>query len=102
MGNDYEVADANCKSIFGRKGVYDNFRCGLAHEYYVKQACTIYMEDSTNKSCGIGIDNGRLYFVVEKYYIDMRAAVEKLELRLYGRNPPVNTNTSTSGTPLSL
>jgi hypothetical protein len=85
--------------------VYDTFRCGLAHEYFVKYECVISMLNATGqapiivpgKSTGgvsvrtpdyiisdpvsIGISqrpDGRYLFVVEQYYEDFRAACERL------------------------
>ena len=96
--------------------VYDTFRCGLAHEYFVKRTCTIAMLNSPAgvlevkgprtdsghivhraevalvmkpASCGIGMaHNGSLYFIVEKYYQDFRAACERLEIELARQDPP--------------
>lgn len=63
--------------------VYDIFRCGLAHEYYVKQTCTIAMLD-TNAPVGIFVhSDGRYWFVVEKYCDDLERAFDALESYLY-------------------
>lgn len=62
--------------------VYDVFRCGLAHEYYVKGACTIYMR--SDKHPGLGKDGERYFFVVEQYFNDFKEAVQALEARLFG------------------
>jgi len=57
---------------------YDIFRCGLAHAYYVKKNCTIYMLKG-KATCGIGIDKtNKYYFVVEKYFEDFKKAFESL------------------------
>jgi hypothetical protein len=99
----------------GSINVYDVFRCGLSHEYFVKHTCTIAMMNSTSGSlevkgprvnagphvkraqsellpkpanCGLGIcTNGSYYFIVEKYYQDFRAACERLHLELKARDP---------------
>jgi hypothetical protein len=53
-----DVASANFNQFFDLLGtdyqalrkqhkVYDIFRCGLAHEYYVKESCTIQMLETT-------------------------------------------------------
>lgn len=53
-----DVASANFNSFFAllgtgyadllhRHNIYNVFRCGLAHEYYVKHACTIVMRAET-------------------------------------------------------
>lgn len=64
--------------------VYDIFRCGLAHEYYVKKNCTIYMFGSTEQP-GIGVDStGRYWFVVENYAQDLKVAFKALGKQLFG------------------
>jgi len=88
--------------------VHSLFRCGLAHEYFVKHECTIFMLNFSKPvevlgtgwsgapsmympdavltppiKAGIGkASNGRYYFVVEKYYQDFRAASERLVKKL--------------------
>jgi len=96
--------------------VYEVFRCGLSHEYFVKQTCTIAMLNNSpgelevrgprvNEGptvqrapshilqkpieCGLGLlPNGSYYFIVEKYYEDFRAACEQLHQELKSMNPP--------------
>ena len=58
------------------------FRCGLAHEYFVKEDCTIYMLG--DKQPGLGMDGNRYYLVVEQYFKDFKKAVQALETQLYG------------------
>lgn len=68
-------------------GVYETFRCGLAHEFYVKRTCTLCMS-SGEESVGIGIgSDGRYWFVVEKYYQDLRQAFDALEAYLFPSAP---------------
>lgn len=90
--------------------VYDTFRCGLLHEYVVKDMCTIAMlntpgeilhvagaiddsHESPHKeltidikkpvTCAIGkAINGSYYFVVEKYLEDFKSACQKLQHEL--------------------
>lgn len=63
--------------------VYDIFRCGLAHEYYVKRDCTIAMLHAS-KRIGIGKKrSGEYYFIVEKYFQDFKRAFDKLGKLLY-------------------
>jgi hypothetical protein len=90
--------------------VYDIFRCGLVHEYFVKGTCTVAMLNSSPGNlevygayensqsppvrlgssfipkplkCGLGIaTNGSYYFIVEKYYEDFRSACEALLVEL--------------------
>jgi len=64
--------------------VYDIFRCGLVHEYYVKKSCDIYMLKN-QYSTGIGLDkSGKFYLVVETYFEDLKRALNNLEKKLFG------------------
>lgn len=57
--------------------VYNIFRCGLAHEYYVKHSCDIYMAKKKRFPIGIGRDpSGKYWFVVETYLRDFRKALK--------------------------
>ena len=47
--------------------VYDIFRCGLAHEYYVKKTCTVNIL-ANGVTDGIGVDSGGNYFIVVETY----------------------------------
>lgn len=69
--------------------VYDTFRCGLVHEYYVKKSCTIAMgaEPVTAPGIGLGSD-GRYYFAVEPYCRDLERAFFVLERYLYDGGVP--------------
>ena len=96
IGPDYRKFGQTCT-------VYDVFRCGLAHEYFVKRECTIFMlngpdpltvagitrmgpsmyiPDATLQppiKVGIGrASNGRYFFIVEQYYQDFRDACKRL------------------------
>ena len=96
--------------------VYDVFRCGLAHEYFVKGNCTIAMLNSTPgdlevkgpwdfsvtpasrsasalvskpANCGLGLaPNGSYYFIVERYYQDFKMACERLQVELVAAQQP--------------
>ncbi len=57
------------------------FRNGLAHEYAVKRDCDGFMTRG-RESCGIGEENGGYYFVVERYFDDLRIAVKALYEKL--------------------
>lgn len=63
--------------------VYDVFRCGLAHEYFVKRDCVIGI--FTNREMGIGFDDTehQYYFAVDQYFQDFRRAFDVLEKKLY-------------------
>lgn len=65
--------------------VYDTFRCGLAHEYFIKKSSTIYMLDNPNSNkIGLGVEGtNEYYFVVEKYLSDLKVALEDLQQLLY-------------------
>jgi hypothetical protein len=93
---DYDDAARNFNLFFDRLAptykafteaghkVYDVFRCGLAHEYYVKKACTIFMFHPPGAP-GIGVlPDGRYYFAVEPYCDDLAHAFVELEERLFG------------------
>ena len=63
--------------------VYDIYRCGLAHEYYAKKSCTIYMFGPSEQP-GVGVDtNGQYWFVIEKYARDLKAAFQVLEGQMF-------------------
>jgi hypothetical protein len=72
LGKKYE-------ELLNHHDVYKIFRCGLAHEYYVKKHCIIYMLKGKEDRIGIGINSdGMYYFVVEKYFEDFKKAFGKL------------------------
>lgn len=76
LGKEYEDFQNNHK-------VYEIFRCGLAHEFYVKRHCTIYMLKGEKNGIGIGINSdGSYYFVVEKYFEDFKKAFVKLTSKI--------------------
>lgn len=75
LGTGYE-------QILTQHNVYKIFRCGLAHEYYVKQNCTIAMRSAKPLSAGIGHDGKQFFFVVEKYFRDFAVAFETLCAKL--------------------
>jgi hypothetical protein len=64
--------------------VYDIFRCGMAHEYFVKRDFTIYMLDGGGANIGIAYDVGTKHydFIVERYHLDLSAALTRLETEL--------------------
>jgi len=90
--------------------IYNIFRCGLTHEYFIKETCTIAMLNSTegeievkgelidngtsvnNKpsikiakpvNCGIILaSNGSYLLVIEKYFEDFKLACKKLITQL--------------------
>lgn len=71
------------KHFRNQYNVYSIFRCGLAHEYYVKKSCQIAMFGG-GKRIGIGKSRSKMfYFIVEKYFKDFKKAFNKLEKELY-------------------
>jgi hypothetical protein len=90
-----DVASANFNQFFDCLGpayqtfraqhnVYDLFRCGLAHEYYVKKSCTIAMLEGTD-GAGLRVDAaGHYWVVVESYCRDLKKAFDGLQIHLYG------------------
>jgi hypothetical protein len=68
----------------GQHDVYDLFRCGLAHEFYIKKSCTIAML-ANGPGPGINVHpSGQYEFVVESYCRDLKHAFEYLQKHLYG------------------
>ncbi|MCU7933938.1 MAG: gamma-glutamylcyclotransferase [Candidatus Thiodiazotropha sp. (ex Dulcina madagascariensis)] len=66
--------------------VYDIFRCGLAHEYYIKRSCTISMRVDPMSAPGIGLQSeDKFYFAVEPYCRDLEQAFFDMEHYLYGQ-----------------
>jgi hypothetical protein len=77
LGTDYQAFRA-------QHNVYDIFRCGLAHEYYVKRSCTIDMREKT-PGAGLRVDaSGHYDLVVESYCRDLKRAFDALQVYLYG------------------
>lgn len=76
LGTEYEA-------LLIQHNIYDVFRCGLVHEYYVKRSCTIKMVD-TGASAGIMVEAaGRYHFIVEKYCSDLEVQFDVLEKHLF-------------------
>jgi hypothetical protein len=70
------------------KNLWDTLRNGLAHEYAVKEDCTVYMLKG-RESCGIGRDeDGAYYIVIERYFDDFMTAADKLYRELL-ENPRI-------------
>ena len=59
--------------------VYKDFRCGLAHEYYVKKDCVIAMEGiDLPYQNGVAYDSVKYFFIVKKYFDDFKDAFSSL------------------------
>jgi hypothetical protein len=68
-----------------RHDVYDIFRCGLAHEYFVKESCIIAMfAEETQAAIGYDAGTKRYWFVVGRYAADLARAFGALRVELYG------------------
>jgi hypothetical protein len=81
----FEFMGDNYKKLLSKnQDLYNTLRCGLAHEYYVKKNCTIYMP-ALEQLTGICLDDNNTYhFYVGKYFEDFKIALEKLEKDIYG------------------
>ncbi len=80
----FDLLGAPYKAFRAQHNVYDIFRCGLAHEYYVKKSCTIAMIEGS-PGIGLRVDaNGHYWVVVESYCRDLRNAFDDLQIYLYG------------------
>ena len=90
LNNDFSDSNsrANFDSFFNLIGteykvfneahsVYKTFRCGLAHEYYVKESCVIAVT-STQKGIGIRWDGQRYQFILDSYYNDFMKKLSEL------------------------
>lgn len=67
----------------GSHDVYGIFRCGLAHEYYVKRTCDIAMREAS-PGPGLRLDEaGRYKIVVESYCRDLKAVFEQIQREIY-------------------
>lgn len=71
LGNGY-------KQFLASHNVYKIFRCGLAHEYYVKKDCVIAMRGEPNVRTGVGFNGEKYFFVIEKFFEDFRGAFSAL------------------------
>jgi hypothetical protein len=62
--------------------VYAVFRCGMAHEYFVKGEATVAMLKGVEPAGVAQAPNGRYYFCVERYFEDLLAAARDLRAQL--------------------
>ena len=73
LGPEYKAFRQSCPQV------YDIFRCGMAHEYAIKQPSGIAMQ-APHLSAGIGrIPDGRYFFVVENYWQDLWVQLQAIE-----------------------
>lgn len=66
------------QQFLSQHNAYKVFRCGLAHEYYVKKDCIITVRSSVPGKRGIGFDGQKYFFVIEPYFADFKKAFEAL------------------------
>ena len=82
MGSGYQDFD-------NQVNVYSVFRCGMAHEYFIKENCKICMLNN-GETLGIGIQrNGQYYFVVERYFTDFASACKTLYKNILAEPNPM-------------
>ena len=121
MGPDYKALDAqlseqpSIRNPTKKLSAYEVYRCGMVHEYFIKQNGVIFMLKGAVKlgiedeptlyigpsnlrgpyECGVGIldDDGRYFFIVEKYYEDFAAACRNLYDEIMSTpNPSIPNN----------
>jgi hypothetical protein len=113
MGPQYE-------ELQGRMDVYEVFRNGLVHLFFVKGKCTVAMKNSPGPlivlgtppckdkeimkpvDSGIGLeDNGGYFLVIEKYFTDFKAACLRLHQERRGQGLTYNLDEAggSQGTP---
>jgi hypothetical protein len=66
------------QQFLSQHNVYKIFRCGLAHEYYVKQDCIIAVRSRSRAATGIGFDGKQYSFIIEPYFRDFKNAFNAL------------------------
>ena len=79
----FDLLGPGYAALRAKHNIYNIFRCGLAHEYYVKQRCSIVM---LSRSAGPGIrvyTRGHFTFVVERYNRDLNVAFDGLGRKLF-------------------
>lgn len=81
----FDLLGADYASFRSAYKVYDIFRCGLAHEFYVKKSCTIHMVAKRGRSGIWRTSGGRFKISVESYCRDLKAAFQALQINLYGK-----------------
>ncbi len=66
------------QQFLSQHNAYKIFRCGLAHEYYVKQDCIIVVRSRSRPATGIGFDGKQYFFIIEPYFRDFKNAFNVL------------------------
>ena len=80
----FDVLGPTYSALRAKHNVYNIFRCGLPHEYYVKRRCSIVML-SRSQGPGIRVDaKGHFTFIVERYSRDLNIAFNALGRKRFG------------------
>jgi len=66
------------QQFLSQHNAYTIFRCGLAHEYYIKKDCLIAVRSGLPARPGIRFDGQKYLFVIEPYFADFKKAFEAL------------------------
>jgi hypothetical protein len=66
----------------GGLDAYSVFRCGMAHEYFVKGEATVTMLKGVEPTGIAQAPNGRYFFCVERYFEDFMVAARQLHAQL--------------------
>ena len=85
----YSEVDRRLALYANFKGLYKAVRCGLVHEYFIRDTLMIIIDDPNEPKCGIIFDpdgDPKITFVVRKYYWDFIASVARYRKEL--RNSP--------------
>jgi hypothetical protein len=82
MGGNYE------KLADDKVDLYDKIRCGLVHEYAIKETAQIFIE---NGYPGLELKNGIIYFNNKQYAEDFIKSIEQY-LRDFETNPKLQHN----------
>jgi hypothetical protein len=67
---------------------YSVFRCGMAHEYFMKGEATVAMLKGVEPAGIAQAPSGRYFFCVERYFEDLIAAARRLHMRLLSDPSP--------------
>jgi hypothetical protein len=77
LGPEYAAFQKKCN-------VYDIFRCGMAHEYFIKHTYSKVAMLKKDATCGVGIGRDvKYYFCVEIYFEDFKKAFDALDSQLF-------------------
>jgi len=91
LGPSYVETDAflKRKSRSGKDGLYKVVRCGLAHEYFIKGAATIWRHaENPRPPCAILVElkSGQIHLIADTYREDLMAGATRIRSRLLPPN----------------